>query len=304
MTISVFTQLARAKINLALHVTGQREDGYHLLDTLVCFGDVGDRIKVSLAPQATQFVNLEIKGEFAPLLNDTQNNLITLAANALADELKKSGIDCPEVQIELEKNLPVASGLGGGSSDAATALDLLARLWQADNSLNLNAIAQSIGADVPMCLDHNPKRVGGIGEKLSPFNLNIPIAMLLVNPTIGVSTPEIFAELKNKRQSPITLEENTNINSLDQLVDIITPLRNDLQAPATSLVPQITQVLEQIQKQPGCLLTRMSGSGATCFGIFDNKTSADQAMIKIKETHSHWWSVACNTIAQGNSDHG
>ncbi|MCF6320526.1 MAG: 4-(cytidine 5'-diphospho)-2-C-methyl-D-erythritol kinase [Rhizobiaceae bacterium] len=304
MTQTVIGALASAKINLALHVTAQREDGYHLLDTLVCFARAGDRIKISPAPGASRLVNLQITGQFARGLTGQQNNLITRAANAMAIELEKSGFPCPPVTIELEKNLPLASGIGGGSSDAATTLVLLADLWGANNSLNLSAIAQSLGADVPMCLDHNPKRARGIGEQISPFNLTCAVPILLVNPGIATPTPKIFAALENKQQPAIVLEENKNIDSVSQLAEILKPMRNDLQKPAISLVPQITGVLELIQNQPGCLLPRMSGSGATCYGIFESEFSATKAMTQIKEAHSDWWSVACMTIAQGKTDNG
>ena len=164
--------VARAKINLALHVTGQRADGYHLLDSLVCFTEFGDQLSFSKAEQTNEIATLEISGPFATGLSNGKDNLIIKAAYALSNAFYKIGVSCPPVHIHLEKNLPLASGIGGGSADAAATLVMLKDFWGKDTSVDLNKIAQSLGADVAMCLNAQPKRVRGVGEKLSDFPLN------------------------------------------------------------------------------------------------------------------------------------
>ena len=289
--------LARAKINLALHVTGQRKDGYHLLDSLVCFTDFGDQITLSKTQQSSEFVTLEISGPFATGLSSTADNLIIKAANMLSHSFGKIGISCPPVHLHLEKNLPLASGIGGGSADAATTLVMLKDFWGKDASIDLNKIAQTLGADVAMCLNAQPKRVRGVGEQLSDFPLKVSLPLLLVNPGIKLSTPDVFAALENKTNAPMELPHGVDKFDIASIVDMLTPLRNDLEKPACNLVPQIGDVLDNVANQQGCKLARMSGSGATCFGIFDSSKNCELALENIKQKNTQWWLKSTRTIA-------
>ena len=289
--------VARAKINLALHVTGQRADGYHLLDSLVCFTEFGDQLSFSKAEQTNEIATLEISGPFATGLSNGKDNLIIKAANALSNAFYKIGVFCPPVHIHLEKNLPLASGIGGGSADAAATLVMLKGFWGKDTSVDLNKIAQSLGADVAMCLNAQPKRVRGVGEKLSDFPLNISLRILLVNPGMGLSTPDVFGALENKTNPPMALPHGVDKFDITSVVDMLTPLRNDLEKPARKLVPQIGDVLDNIANQQGCKLARMSGSGATCFGIFDSEENCELALVNIKQDKTHWWLKSTRTIA-------
>ncbi len=289
--------LARAKINLALHVTGQRADGYHLLDSLVCFTDFGDQLTLSKTQQTSEIATLEISGPFATGLSSTADNLIIKAANALSHSFGKIGISCPPVHIHLEKNLPLASGIGGGSADAATTLLMLKDFWGKDAPIDLNKIAQTLGADVAMCFNAQPKRVRGVGEKLSEFPLKVSLPLLLANPGIRLSTPDVFAALENKTNAPMELPHGVENHDIASVVDMLTPLRNDLGKPARKLVPQIGDVLDSVTSQKGCKSARVSGSGATCFGIFDSVENCDLAFENIKQDKPHWWLKSTRTIA-------
>ncbi len=289
--------VARAKINLALHVTGQREDGYHLLDSLVCFTDFGDQLTLSKNQQTSEIATLEISGPFAAGLSSTADNLIIKAANVLSHSFGKIGVSCPPVHIHLEKNLPLASGIGGGSADAATTLVMLKNFWGKDAPIDLNEIAQTLGADVAMCLNTQPKCVSGVGEKLSDFPLKVSLPLLLANPGIRLSTPDVFAALENKTNAPMGLFSSVDKIDIASVVEMLTPLRNDLEKPARNLVPQIGVVLDKIASQQGCKLARMSGSGATCFGVFDNVENCELALENINRDKSRWWLKSTRTIA-------
>ena len=289
-------RVAHGKINLALHVTGRREDGYHLLDSLVCFTQAGDALEIRAAPQLSCQVELQINGPFADQLADCKDNIVMRAADALAQNLSRSGIECSPVSILLTKNLPVASGIGGGSADAAAVLMLLAQFWAKDHPVDLQTIALKLGADVPMCLDNVPKRVRGIGEQMTPFHLRCSLPILLVNPGIGVSTPQVFSKLANKCNSSLVMHGTEALTDSESVVKLLSLQRNDLQEKARALVPEISQALMQIGKQHGCLMARMSGSGATCFGIFDSEENNTNAMTQINERFADWWVRATNTI--------
>ncbi len=289
--------VARAKINLALHVTDQRTDGYHLLDSLVCFAEFGDRLAFSKTQQNNENATLEITGPFAAGLSNGKDNLIIKAANALSHSFDEIGVACPPVHLRLEKNLPLASGIGGGSADAATTLVMLKDFWGKNSPINLKKIAQTLGADVAMCLNAQPKRVCGVGEKLSDFPLKISLPLLIVNPGVGLSTPEVFAALDEKTNKPMDISNNIGRFDIASVVDMLVPLRNDLELPALKLEPKIGDVLDCIGTQNGCLLARMSGSGATCFGIFDNEENCDLALANINRDKSHWWLKSTRTIA-------
>jgi len=279
---------AHAKINLALHVTGQRPDGYHLLDSLVVFTEFGDQIRVDNADNALSLVSLSIEGPFAAELEAGANNLVSRAALALGYAVtEKSGKPEP-VTIRLEKNLPVASGIGGGSADAATTLLTLREFWKTD--IALEPVAKKLGADVPMCLQSAPLRAEGIGDEITMLDGGNPLHMVLVNPDVAVSTPEIFSQLDKRDNEPIT---QAHMRSLPDL-EAISRMRNDLQAPAVSIRPEITQALSALE-HTSPLFFRMSGSGATCFALYENEGLANAAAEMIKMAHPQWWCIATQT---------
>lgn len=258
--------LARAKINLALHVTGRRADGYHLLDSLVAFADCGDLITVEPADVLT----LTVTGPYGATLSDT-DNLVLKAARALHPTLG--------ARITLQKNLPVASGIGGGSADAAVALKALSRLW----SLPLPAPATvlNLGADVPVCLKGQAARMQGIGEDITLTNLP-PLWAVLANIGMGLATTDVFNALPSRQNTAITAITAPFLGWL-------AAQRNDLQSPAMYLVPGIATTLDALQALPGCQLARMSGSGATCFALFPSQAHAQSAAKSLKSTEPDWW---------------
>lgn len=266
------TEFAPAKINLALHVTGQRADGYHLLDSLVVFADIGDRVTVDLSDAA----KLQITGPQAASLDVTEDNLCLRAARAM-------GV---AAAIVLEKHLPVASGIGGGSSDAAATLRALSRLT--GNPLPDAGTVLTLGADVPVCLAQRPARMSGIGETITRLAHALPPAWLvLVNPKAGVSTPQVFKAL-TRRDNP-ALPPMPRLKDAAELAGWVALQRNDLEAPALTLLPQIARVKSALTAQNGCLLSRMSGSGATCFGLFADPLAADAAAAAISAAQPAWW---------------
>lgn len=266
------TEFAPAKINLALHVTGQRADGYHLLDSLVVFADIGDRVTVDLSDAA----KLQITGPQAASLDVTEDNLCLRAARAM-------GV---AAAIVLEKHLPVASGIGGGSSDAAATLRALSRLT--GTPLPDAGVVLTLGADVPVCLAQRPARMSGIGETITRLAHALPPAWLvLVNPKAGVSTPQVFKAL-TRRDNP-ALPPMPRLKDAAELAAWVALQRNDLEAPALTLLPQIAQVKSALTAQNGCLLSRMSGSGATCFGLFADPLAADAAAAAISAAQPAWW---------------
>ncbi|KZK77574.1 4-diphosphocytidyl-2-C-methyl-D-erythritol kinase [Pseudovibrio sp. Ad46] len=275
-------ELARAKVNLALHITGQREDGYHMLDSLVVFPEIGDQISVEPAPD----LSLQITGEFsAKIQGDPADNLVIKAANMLAEHLPSAS----GVQIELEKSLPVAAGIGGGSADAAATLRALTRIWGVSPSpTDLAKLALSLGADVPMCLEEKPARIRGIGEIIEPLTDLPSGAIVLVNPLIEVSTPAIFHALEKKNNTPLP-EMPEEFESMKALANWLKTCRNDLQKPAISQAPEISEVLDLLASQPNTLLARMSGSGATCFALVETLEAAQAIASHLQEAKGNWW---------------
>ncbi len=267
----VVQRVARAKVNLALHVVGRRADGYHLLDSLVAFGDFGDVVSVTPAPA----LGLTITGPMGEGLSAGPDNLVLKAALALASPLGAG--------ITLDKRLPVASGIGGGSADAAATLQALTALWGCD--LPSAAQVLALGADVPVCLAGQSCRMAGIGDQITPVAL--PAAYLvLVNPGVALSTAAVFSALARRDNAP--LPQPDTLPDAAALADYLRLCRNDLQAPALALVPQIGDVLAALSAHEGCLLARMSGSGATCFGLFATQTAADAAALTLRAV-AGWW---------------
>ena len=294
--------LARAKINLYLHVTGKRADGYHLLDSLVAFAGVGDEITVT--PAAAGHIELTVDGPTAGHLPGGEINIVEKAARLLAQHSPQP----VGAALHLNKVLPVAAGIGGGSADAAAALVALARLWQITLSKPvLDQLALSLGADVPVCLDGNAVQMAGIGEILTPAPALPAAWIVLVNPMLACPTPAVF----KARTGPFSPADPLAV-APSTAADLAAALRqrhNDLAAPAIATVPTIADVLGALDGQDGCLLSRMSGSGATCFGLFATPLQAQSAAENIKKMHSTWWSVAaalesCSRNAYGPGLHG
>jgi 4-diphosphocytidyl-2-C-methyl-D-erythritol kinase len=249
-----------------------------MLDSLVAFAGCGDVLAAEDAPALT----LALRGPFAAGLSGEADNLVLRDARALAEE---AGV-VPRAALTLEKNLPVASGIGGGSADAAAALRLLCALWRLQpDAAVLDRIALRLGADVPVCLHGQPVRMGGIGEVLAPAPALPHCAVLLVNPGVAVATATVFKARNAAFSAPARLPggwEDAAAMAAD-----LAALRNDLEAPARALCPLIDDVLSAIATQPGCLLARMSGSGATCFGLFQDVAAAEIAASHV--TRPGWW---------------
>jgi 4-diphosphocytidyl-2-C-methyl-D-erythritol kinase len=283
-------EFARAKINLALHVVGRRADGYHLLDSVVTFCETGDRLTITLAEQDA----FTISGRFADGLGDPADNLVLKARDGLRARLAAADLTTPPVSIHLEKNLPVASGLGGGSADAAAALHGLMRIWYVDlEPQEGKALALSLGADVPMCLAGQPLSARGIGEDITALPHMPAMALVLVNPLIGVSTPAIFKALQSRDNPPVGALPSCG--ALSDWIDCLAGLRNDLEPAATLLVPEIAAARALLDRQ-GALLSRMSGSGATCFGIFQDIEKAQAAAEAIATERPGWYVTAACTV--------
>jgi 4-diphosphocytidyl-2-C-methyl-D-erythritol kinase len=285
----VVTAFAAAKVNLYLHVTGRRADGYHLLDSLVVFADIGDR----LTAEPAAGLSLEISGpEAASLVAAGDDNLVLRAARLLAEHC---GITAGAT-LSLEKNLPVAAGLGGGSSDAAAALRMLAALWRLSiDDEELCYLGQALGADVPACLYARTAWVGGVGEKVEPAGQLPEAGILLANPRRELPTARVFAAWRDTyseagRFSPMPADARG-------LAQALLRCRNDLTGAATELAPVIGAVLDRLERLPGALMARMSGSGATCFALFSNRAAAEAARIAVAAKEPSWWCVAGGLVA-------
>lgn len=266
--------LARAKVNLALHVTGRRADGYHLLDSLVTFADLGDRVTAEPADA----LELRVTGPMAAGVPGGEDNLVLRAARAFGP--------APGARITLEKHLPPASGIGGGSADAAAALRVLAALWGRD--LPDAAAVLRLGADVPVCLRGETLRMTGVGEVLAPAPPLPPVWAVLANPGVAVPTPAVFAAL-DRRDNPPMPADLPRWRDAGALAAWLHGTRNDLEPPARALHPVIGQVLAALAAQPGCLLARMSGSGATVFGLFPDAAAAARAAAQLARPQPGWW---------------
>ena len=276
-------ETAKAKVNLDLRVVRRRRDGYHDLDSLVVFPDFGDRLVFSPADDLA----LAIEGPFAASLAHEQDNLVLKAARDLARLLSRP----PNVHITLEKHLPVASGIGGGSADAAATLRGLVRFWDLSMTLDdLTPLAASLGADVPVCLASRPAHMTGIGDRLTPFEPPDRLSMLLINPGTPVGTPAVFKQLdrmSGERISTVTAK------TTDTLIATLQESANDLEAPARRLAPVVDEVLAALAGQDGCRLARLSGSGATCFGLFRDDRSLTNAASHLRAWHPDWWIAPC-----------
>jgi 4-diphosphocytidyl-2-C-methyl-D-erythritol kinase len=270
---------ARAKVNLFLLVTGRRPDGYHLLDSLTVFAAIGDELRASPADD----LDVRIEGRFAAELPANEDNLVHRAARDLA---RWAGIPA-RAQLVLRKELPIASGIGGGSADAAATLRVLHRLWNLPaTTAELHELALGLGADVPVCLFGRPARMTGIGEVLSPAPRLPPFGIVLVNPGVAVPTPAVFRIRQGGFSPPACLPDGWP--DAAAMAQDLRGIGNDLTDAAVALQPVIGQVLTMLQGLPGCLLARMSGSGATCFGLFADAPEAASIAARM-ERPAHWW---------------
>lgn len=270
-------RLAPAKVNLSLHLKGQRPDGYHLLDSLVVFAGVGDR----LAAEPARGLSLSISGPFSDGLSAGADNLVLQAAERLAGPRPQGAA------IMLEKNLPVASGIGGGSSDAATTLALLAELW--DMSVD-PGLAASLGADVPVCCAAPaPQMMRGIGDSLSPAPRLPEAWLVLVNPLVGVHTGAVFSAVADKHPPPAPEIPEAGFPDFTIFADWLGSQRNDLQQAAISVCPVIAEVLSALESAP---VARMSGSGATCFALVQGEAQALSLAEALRVRHPWWVSAA------------
>jgi 4-diphosphocytidyl-2-C-methyl-D-erythritol kinase len=281
MTLTAF---APAKVNLYLHLIGRRPDGYHLLDSLVAFADLGDRITAEPAAK----LSLEITGpEAASLSTLGRDNLVLRAARLLADHTGAAR----GAALLLEKNLPVAAGIGGGSSDAAAVLRLLAALWQLSiGEEALRGLGARLGADLPACLYGRAAWLGGAGEQIEPAPDLPEAGILLANPRQQLPTAAVFAA----RTGPFYQAGRFAPMPRDAagLARALTARRNDLTDAAIGLVPEIGTVLGRLARLPGALLARMSGSGATCFAIFPDRSAAREARAALAAAEPQWWCAA------------
>jgi 4-diphosphocytidyl-2-C-methyl-D-erythritol kinase len=282
-------ETAPAKINLALHVTGRRNDGYHLLDSLVTFAEDGDELTFE-ASEADRF---RVLGRFGGDLS-SDDNLVLKARDLLRVALDEAGQPHCPVSITLDKSLPIASGIGGGSADAAATLRGLIRLWKADlPAERLQQIALTLGADVPMCLASTPLRARGIGEVIERVAMP-SVPLVLVNPLKPVSTPEIFRSLGRRDNPPIG--EISGASDISRWIGSLASLRNDLQPPAEMLVPEIAEACDLLgQSLAG--FVRMSGSGATCFGLYETEAAAMRAALALSAYRPNWYVLLTRTVA-------
>jgi 4-diphosphocytidyl-2-C-methyl-D-erythritol kinase len=283
------TERAPAKINLTLHVTGRRADGWHTLESLVALSRGGDTLSLT----AGEPLSLSVEGPGAAASGRVEDNLVLRAARHFAQIYSGATLG----SFHLVKRLPVAAGLGGGSSDAAAALRLLARV----NAVSLGDVgvidaARATGADVPVCLMSRARMVRSTGDELGPLLALPPLIGLLVNPGEPVATKEVFSLMKIAHGAATGFGGHPELYPnmpLDALMAALRKGRNDMEAAACLLAPVIGDVLSVLGAAPGCRLARMSGSGATCFALFKDCRSAARAKKAILRTHSSWWAKTC-----------
>lgn len=275
MTTEAVVEPAPAKINLCLHVTGRRLDGYHLLDSLVVFADVADRVFASTA----HGLSLVVAGPEGAGLQAEADNLVLRAARLMGIE---------DAALVLDKHLPVASGIGGGSADAAAALRALSRL----TGLALPSLDEvlQLGADVPVCLVGRPARMTGIGEEVNPLPALPSMACVLVNPRLPVPTPQVFAALTSRDNPPLPDLPRAALTSAKAFCGWLSAFtRNDLVPAACLVAPILADVQAALEGTEGCLLARMSGSGGTHFGLYASSEVATAAANDLRARHPFWW---------------
>ncbi len=278
--VATIKAIAPAKVNLTLHVTGQRDDGYHLLDSLVVFADVADQLGATVAPD----MRITVNGPFSAGVPTDHTNLMMRAAETL-----RIGRGVTQgAALTLEKHLPHAAGIGSGSSDAAVTLAMLAELWGVPPLPATDPAVVALGADVPVCLRApNPTRMSGIGDVLSPVNGLPGCALVLVRPPVEVPTTAVFKALPDKNGTAMTpLPAGLDFEGFARW---LAKQRNDLQAPAEKIAPAITEVIAKLNSLPAVSLAGMSGSGATCFGLVKDMAAARQVARIVQVSQMGWW---------------
>ena len=288
--VAAIVSPAPAKLNLYLRVTGKRADGYHELDSLVAFAALGDTVCAAPAND----LSLAVDGPFAGALTTAgshDDNLVLRAARGFAELTGcRAG-----ARLTLTKTLPVASGIGGGSADAAATLHALTFLWRVKpDRAGLDELALKLGADVPVCLDRRPCRLEGIGERLTRLETFPAAPVLLVNPGVPLATKDVF-RARTGAFSPVLTPPPAPRSAAD-LAALIEEGGNDLEAPARKLLPVVGEVLAALKSAPGCQAAAMSGSGATCFGLFDRPETAALAEGFIRAAHPGWWAAATTLL--------
>lgn len=274
---------AHAKINLALHILGRRPDGYHELDSIVAFADVADVLTITPADA----VVLEISGPFAQDLQGIEENTVLAAWRLLSGFSAQRNQPLSPVRFHLEKNLPIAAGIGGGSADAAAALRGLVRYFDLEvTAQELHAMALRLGADVPVCLVQQCRRMRGLGDIIETVAITLPPALVLVNPRVATPTSGVFGTLGLERGQSFA-------TAIEHLRDA-GAWRNDLTSAAMKTVPEIATVMGVLESHPAITQTRMSGSGATCFGVAETRGQADVTARHIAAQHPDWWVVAAS----------
>ncbi|MDC1254966.1 4-(cytidine 5'-diphospho)-2-C-methyl-D-erythritol kinase [Paracoccaceae bacterium] len=262
---------AAAKVNLALHVRGLKSNGYHELHSLVTFANIGDIIEVRTSNE----LKLTIEGPFADNVPKDTDNIVIKAAKFLLPDGK--------AHINLIKNLPVEAGLGGGSADAAATLRSLSKLW----NIPIPKTPEVLGADVPICLLKETAIVQGIGEKITPVSIPSNLHIVLIKPNIGLSTAKVFNNLKNKHNEKMCTFKGTD--SIEEFANYLNKLRNDLLQTSITIVPLLRDIINFLNVQKDNYYTQMSGSGTTCFGLFDNEVSAMRALSQAKIKFPNMW---------------
>ena len=289
--VGAMTALAPAKVNLALHVTGQRSNGYHELDSLVVFAKDGDELSLRQSDEDS----LVLDGPFGAGLPADRGNLVLRALDFCRGLAAANGVAVPPLAIHLRKNLPIASGIGGGSADAAALIRLLGAAYP-DLSPVFRRESLSLGADVPMCIASLPVRVQGVGEIETPLNGMGGFGMVLANPGHAISTPAAFAGLSRRSNASLPALPDCGFPAFKGLTDYLLETRNDLEPPALALVPSIADVSDALAKA-GAGFVRMSGSGATVFGLFETSIEANKASATIQGAHPDWWVLSTRVRA-------
>jgi 4-diphosphocytidyl-2-C-methyl-D-erythritol kinase len=286
----MIARTAPAKVNLYLRIVGRRDDGYHLLDSLVAFAGLADRLEAEDAGD----LSLQLDGPFAYTLavEASDDNLVLRAARLLAARMEVA----PRARLRLTKNIPVGAGLGGGSADAAAALRLLSALWQVQPAdADLADIARELGADVPVCLAGRTTSVSGIGDRVEPAPRLPDCGLVLVHPLVPLSTASVFRALAQHMPAPpasAPLPILRMSDTISGLAQALAARGNELTEAAIALVPQIGTILATLHATPGCRYAAMSGSGAACFALYDDVMTAEAARFDVERAHPAWWTYA------------
>jgi 4-diphosphocytidyl-2-C-methyl-D-erythritol kinase len=278
------SETANAKINLALHVLGKRVDGYHELDSVVGFANIADVLRLGVSDS----LSLNCTGPFAANVSSGSDNIILKAWHVLHAILNERNVQLPYVAVELTKNLPVASGIGGGSADAAAMIRALLKITGVPLSAHeVKSLARSLGADVPVCFYQKPARMQGIGDEVAALEIDLPRAIVLVNPLLPCSTAEVFKNLGLANGQ--TFRDEISLDNPPSW-------RNDLSEAAFKVQPEIIKVLAALNQEPCFSAVRMSGSGATCFGLTNSMAEASAAVARLSVKNPGWWVKAAEVL--------